>query len=110
MHTGRVILEFGVHERFEFGEFDNFVVHGVHFFVGKTEQGAVQIDIFAASQFRIKTDAEFDEGDESAIDFDSSLVGVVDLSEKFEEGGFAGAVATDDTNKFTGFDFEVDAA
>ena len=41
LHAGGVVLEFGVHEGLEFGEADDFVVHGVHLFVGEAEEGAV---------------------------------------------------------------------
>ena len=35
LHAGGIILEFLVHELTEFGEIDDFVVHGIHFFVRK---------------------------------------------------------------------------
>ena len=44
------------------------------------------------------------------MDGDGSLVGVVDAGKEFQEGGFAGAVATDDADELAGLDFKVDAA
>lgn len=110
LHAGRVIFELGVHEGLELSEADDFVVHGVHFFMRKAEESAIEIDIFTAGKLRVKADTELDEGDEVAINFDTSLLWVIDLGEELEKGGFAGAVAADDADELALFDIEADAA
>ncbi len=41
LHAGRKVFEFLVHELLEFGELDDFVIHGVHFAIRKAKQGTV---------------------------------------------------------------------
>lgn len=110
LHAGRVIFELGVHEGFELSEADDFVVHGVHFFMRKAEEGAVEIDVLAAGKLRIEADTELDEGDEIAINFNTSLLWVIDLGEELEKRGFAGTITTDDADELASFDIEADAA
>ena len=110
LHAGRVIFEFLVHELFEFGKFDDVVIHGVDFGVAEAEHGAVQINVLAAGEFGVEADAELDERDESAIHDDRAGGWIVDARKDFKEGGFAGAVAADDTKKLAFFDVKVDTA
>ncbi len=109
LHAAGEVFEFLIHERLELGKFDDFVVHFVHFFVGEAEHGTVEVDVFATREFRVETDAEFNEGDEGAIDLDGTFVGEIDFSHGFEQSGFAGAVAADDANKFAAADGERNA-
>lgn len=108
LHTGRIIFELLVHEIFELGEFDDVVIHGGDFGIAEAKHGAIQVDVFAAGEFHIETDAKFDKGDEVAIDDDLATAGVIDAGENLEEGGLARAVATDDANEFAFFDVKTD--
>ena len=110
LHARRIIFKFGVHERFEFGETDDFVIHGVHFFGREAEQGAVKIDVFAAGELGVKADAKLDERDERAVDFDVAGFGVINVGEELQKSGFAGAVAADNAEKLTFLDFETEVA
>ena len=83
LHTAGVVFEFLILEIFELGEFPNVVVHGVHFFVAKSKQCAIQINIFATGELGVETDAKFDKWDEIAIDGDGTLLWVVDAGEDF---------------------------
>lgn len=58
LHAGTIVLKFLVLKVFEFGELPDVVIHFVHFFVRKTEKGAVHVNIFATGEFGVKTDAE----------------------------------------------------
>ena len=93
----------------ELGEIDDFVIHGVHFFIAKAKQGAIEIDIFAAGEVWVEPDPEFNKRDEIAIDFYGAFFRKVDFGEGFEEGGFARTVATNDADKFVAMDVEIDA-
>lgn len=108
LHAGRVIFEFLIHEFFEFGKFYDVIIHGGDFGIAETKHGAVEIDIFAAGEFHVETDAEFDEGDEVTVDDHLTGARIIDASEDLEEGGLARAVATDDADKFAFFDVETD--
>ncbi len=106
LHTRRIIFEFLVHKIFKFGEFDDIIIHGGDFGVTEAKHGTIEIDVFATSELHVEADTKFDEGDEIAIDDDLTAAGVVDAGEDFEKGGFAGAVATNNADKFTFFDVE----
>lgn len=108
MHTGRIIFEFLIHEIFEFGEFDDVVVHGSDLRITKAEHSAIEVNILTASELHIEADAEFDERNKIAINDDLTAAGVVDAGENFEKGRFTGAVATDDTDELAFFDVEAD--
>ncbi len=108
LHTGRIVFEFLVLEIFEFGKVPNVVVHLIHFGVAKAKQSAIHVDVFAAGELWIKTNAKFDERNQGAIDDYIAFFWVVDAGENFEKGRFAGAVAPDDAEKFTFFDFKIE--
>ena len=86
MHSGTIIFEFLVLEIFELGEVPDVVVHFVHFVVGKTEEGAVHIDVFAAGELRVKPNAKFDKRYKCAVDGDLAFFGIIDAGEDFEQG------------------------
>ena len=109
LHAGRIIFELLVLKIFELGKFPNIVIHGVYFFIAKTEESAVHIDIFATGKFGIKPDAEFDERNEIPVNSHSAFFWIINTGENFEQSGFAGAVTPDDADELTFFDFEVEA-
>ena len=41
LHTGRIILQFLIHELFEFSEFDDVVVHRIDFFMRESQKRAI---------------------------------------------------------------------
>lgn len=41
LHTRGIVFKLGIHEGFKLGKTDDFVIHGSHFTIGKTEKGAV---------------------------------------------------------------------
>ena len=67
LHARRVVLQLLIHEVLELGELDNVVVHLVDFRTREAEKRAVEVDIFASRELRVKTNAKFDKGNELAI-------------------------------------------
>ncbi len=81
LHTTGEIFEFLVHEVAEFGKINDFIVHGVNFFVAETEQSAIKVDVFATRELWIKANPEFDERDKDTIDFDGAFFGEINLGQ-----------------------------
>src|SRR5579885_2869087 len=110
VHAGGVVLDGGIDELFEFGEGDDFVELGGDFAAGHAEDGAGEEGVFAAGEFRMEACADFEEGADAAADFGESGGGAGDAGKDFEEGGFAGAVASDQAEDFAFADLERDVA
>ena len=70
------------------------------------QDGGIEIDVVATGEFGIEPDAQFKKRRDHSVYFYMPLVGLVDVGEDFEEGGFSGSVSPDDAEKFAFFDFE----
>src|SRR5579884_2778294 len=110
VHAGGVVLDGGVDELIEFGEGDDFVELGGDFAASHAEDGAGEEGVFAAGEFRMEACADFEEGADAAADCGETGGGAGDAGEDFEEGGFAGAVASDEAEDFAFADLERDVA
>src|SRR5581483_6856093 len=83
---------------------------GGDFAASHAEDGAGEKGVFAAGEFRMEACADFEEGADAAADFGETGGGAGDAGEDFEEGGFAGAVASDEAEDFAFADLERDVA
>ena len=99
LHAATVVLEFLVDEALQLGEGDDAVELLVDLLLGETEDGRIQVDIVPAGEFRIETDAQFEEGRDEAVHMDLAVVGTIDAGQDLEEGRLARAVSTDDTEE-----------
>lgn len=109
LHATGVVFEFLIHKLAKFGKIYDFVIHLVYFLVGKAEKGTVKVDVLAAGEVGVETDAKFDEWDEIAVDLYGTFFGEVDLGESFKESGFARAVTPDDADKLAFIDVEIES-
>src|SRR5690348_13412906 len=108
VHAGGIVFDGSVEEFFGAGEGDDFVEAGGDFSALHAEDGAVEENVFAAGEFGMEAGADFEERAGAAGDFDFAGGGFGDAGEDFEEGGFAGAVASDDADDFAAEDVEGD--
>lgn len=108
LHPTRVALDGRVDEFFDTGKVDDLVKLTSNFGAAHAKDGAGKINIFATGEFLVKTGANFEEGPDAAVDGGAARGGFGDLGEDFEEGGFPGAVAANDTDDFAATDFEGD--
>ena len=70
------------------------------------EDGAVEKDVFAPGQFRMKAGADFEQAGHAPVDAHPACGRFGDAAEDFEQRALAGAVAADDADDFAAFDFE----
>ncbi len=108
VHAGGVAFDGGIEEFFDAGEGYDFVKFAADFGAGHAEDGAVEVDVFATAEFGVETGTDFEQTGYAAIDFYPTGGGFGDAAEDFEEGRFAGTVATDDAYPIAGIDLEVD--
>src|SRR5262249_17812568 len=68
----------------------------------------VQENIVAAGKFGMETGSDFDQGHQPAGDGDFAAVGRSDAGEQLDQGGFAGAIRTDNTQNLATPNVEAD--
>ena len=108
LHTAGVVLQLLFHEVAEFGELHDVVIHGINLVVGETKHGTIEIYVLAASQFRIESNTQLNEGHEFAVHLDCACIRRVNLGNQFQQSGFTRAVLTDNAEKLTLFDIKGD--
>lgn len=107
-HAGGVGLDGGVEGVADVGEGDNFVELGVGLLFGEAEDGGVDVDVLASGEDGVEAGPEFNEGAEAAASADGAAVGLDEAGDELEEGGFAGAVGSDEPEAFTAPQLEGD--
>jgi hypothetical protein len=100
VHAAGVVLDRGVDKFFEFGEGDDFVELAGDVALAHAEDGAGEKGVFAAGQFGVEASADLEEAADAAVDLGVAGGGTGDTGKDFEERGFAGAVAADETEDF----------
>src|SRR5581483_5128816 len=99
-HAAAVALNGRIEELFDAGEVDDFVELLVDFALGHSEDGAVEVDVFAAGEFGVEPGADFAQAGDAAADDGPAGGGLGDAAEDFEERALAGSVAADDPQHF----------
>ena len=106
IHARREPLDRRVEKLLHLGEGDDLVEPPFDLGAPHAENGAVEIDVFAAGQFGMKAGADFEHAGDPAGELDASLVGLGDAADHLEQRRFAGAVAADDADDFAALDLE----
>src|SRR5207302_4283446 len=90
----------------DIGKGDDLVKPAPDLGVPHAENGAVEINVFAPGQFRVKTGADLEHAGNPAFQFDAPLIGLGDAAQQLEQGRLPGSVAADDANHLTALDLE----
>src|SRR5437773_2429710 len=106
VHPSGVVLHRCINESFDFGKSDNLIEFAINLGFFHTEDGAVQVDIFSSSQFRMKTRAHLQQRTDSPMDLGKACCWVGDARENLEQGSLASAIGANNTYSFAAFDFE----
>src|SRR5437867_9973414 len=72
VHSARVTFHRGVEKSFDFGEGDNLIELPLNFRSRHSEDRAVQENVFAAGQFRVKTGPDFEKGPNPTVNVHST--------------------------------------
>ena len=100
------MLQRRVDEICDFGESDDLVEFPLDLPLAHAQNRAVQIRIFAARQFGMKSRADFQQAAHAAANFRRAFGGLRDAGENLQQRGFARAVAADQAEHFALFQFE----
>src|SRR2546421_2720005 len=106
VHSGRVVLCGRVNKFLKLGEGNDLVELAGDLLLAHAQDGAGEEGVFAASELGMEASADFEEGTDAAVNFRPASRGTSDAGENLEEGGFARAVAADDTEDFAFAHFE----
>ena len=107
-HSGGVALDRGVQERFDAREVDDRVELGLDLLGPHSEDRAVEEDVLAAGQVRVKPRSHFDQAAQLAAHSDASTIGTHDAREQLEQRALSGTVRTDDPERLARFHLERD--
>ena len=106
IHARGESLDRRIEKLLHVGEGDDLIEPPFDLGAPHAEDGAVEIDVFAAGQFGMKPGADFEHAGDPADELDASLVGFGDAADHLEQRRFAGAVAADDADDFAALDLE----
>ena len=108
IHAAGISLDRCIQKFLHSGKCGNVRETGADFPAGHSQDGAIQVDILAPAEFRVKPRAHFQKAGNTSADADFPFRGIGDLTEDLEEGGFAGAVAPDHADHLASLYFKRD--
>src|SRR5690606_14950417 len=85
----------------QLGKLDDFFFQLADIVIRYTQQAGVQIDITAATEFRMETGAELQQGCNLATDIKTATARLQSAYQRFHQCGFPGTIVTDDAQAFT---------
>ena len=77
VHAAAIVLHRGIDEMLDVGEGDDLVELAVDFALAHAEDGAVQIDVFAAGELGVKAGADFEQAADAAANLGAAFGGAV---------------------------------
>src|SRR5262249_9730875 len=92
----------------DFRKRHNFVESAVDFLFAHAEDAAIEVDVFAACEFRMEAGADFQKAADTAVDFDMTGRPLGNLAEDLQQRAFSRAVAADDADDSGGLHLEGD--
>src|SRR5664280_1644350 len=108
IHAGGVVLYGGVEEAVDLGECDDLVELAADLGALHAQDGAVEIDVFAAGQLQVEAGAHLEQASDAPVQLDAPLGRLGDAGQDLEQGGFTGAVAADHADDLARRDLERD--
>ncbi len=108
IHAAGVAFHRSVEEALDLGEGDDLVEFAADLRALHAEDGAVEKNIFATGELRVKAGADFEEARDAAAKGNAAGGGLGDARENFQERGFARTVAADDADDLAPPDVEGD--
>src|SRR3954465_12761901 len=106
VHAARVAFYRGVDELLDLGERDDLIQFARDLRLFHAQDGAIQEDVVAAGQFRVKPGSDFEERSHAPPDIHAAQRRFGDAGENFQQRALAGAVSADDADYFSALDFE----
>ena len=110
VHARRVVPYRFVDEAVQFGEGHDVIESLSDVPLSKAEDGAVQVDVLPAGEFRMEPSTQLEQGRQAAVDGGRSLVGPEDAGQHLEQRALAGSVAADDAERLSLLDVQGEVA
>ena len=107
-HAARIPFDGGIDELLELGKGDDLVEFAFDLAAPHAENGAVEVDVFAAGEFGMKAGANFEQRTNPPPNEGPAGARLGDAGEQLEQGGFAGAITADHAHNFTAANGEGD--
>jgi hypothetical protein len=106
IHAAGIMLNRRVNKLLHFGKRHDLVELARDLDARHAENRAVQINIFASRQLRMKARADFKQAADAPVQLDASGRRLGDAREQFEQSGFARAVSADDADHLARLHFK----
>ncbi len=87
-----------------FRELDNLIKLANDLGARHAENGAIEEDVFASGQFRMKTSADLKQARDSTVDANPPFGGHGNPAQDFQQGALSRAVSSDDADHFAALD------
>jgi hypothetical protein len=107
-HSAAVVFDGSIEERLDLRERDDLIELSIDLGLAHTENRAVQVDVLAAGQFRVKARADFQETGDPAPEASIPFGRLGDPAEDLEERALPCPVAANDPDDFAGLDLKGD--
>jgi len=106
VHARRIALDRRFDEFFDFSEGDDFVEFALDLGFLHAEDGAIEVDVLAAGQLRVKAGADLEQAAHPPVDLRLAFGRLSDSRQQFEQRAFTGAVAPNHAQHLTLLDIE----
>src|SRR4029077_2129365 len=106
IHPAAVTLDRRVEKSSDLREGHDFVEFPFNLGASHSEDCAIQKNVFATGQFRMKPGADFEERANATVDVDSAGGGLGDAVQDFQQRALARAITSDNPEHSTSFDVE----
>ncbi len=110
LHAAAIVLERTIQEFSHFGEAYDLVEFARDFLTAHAENCAVEIDVLASGELRMKAGADLEEAAHGSADLRPSCRWLGNPREDLEESGLPGPIPPDHSDYFAGLDLEGDVA
>src|SRR5689334_2994691 len=108
VHAAAVSFDWRVDELLDFRETDDLLKLSLDLFARHAEYRAVEKNVFASTQFRMKAGADFEQARDPTVKLNASFRGFDDARQDLQQRRLARAVAADDADDLARCDLEVD--
>ena len=107
-HAARVVLQFQIRERFEFGKRENRVHAGANLGECQSHDGANHVHVVYGVELGVPAEAQLENRRNRRTADDTPEVGLVNPGDDLQQSRFARSVATHESNTFTRLQLESD--
>src|SRR5882762_8899758 len=110
MHARGITLDGSIEEILELRKSDDIIKFLIDFCTIHSQDGAVQVYVFATGKVRMEPSSEFNESAQPSANLEFSLVWLQDSAQQFQGSTFAGAVRSNDRESISPLNVERDVA